>query len=35
MILTYLEEGGQVIYNMAGALLDLPNCNRSLAPPTA
>ena len=27
MILTYLEEGGQVIYNMAGALLDLPNCS--------
>lgn len=27
MILTYLEEGGQVIYNMAGALLDLPNCD--------
>lgn len=27
MILNYLAEGGQVIYNMAGELVDLPNFN--------
>ena len=27
MILAYLEKGGQVVYNMAGDLLDLPNCD--------